>query len=304
MPNPGPDSAPQNPFLELDEAGKPLCQLKLSLVLYLDYAPGAKRARRVYDEYMASFGSHIRVFQSTSWLGPAQEWNRQAQSRFERELLPAIQSHNDWGYGFSDGREIDYHLFMFHGYRPVTEAAKASFFRFEWPWHWDVPAIAEFAERVADTVPFLSGTGGYIISARPSNGRAYDRMYALCRRYWGLEAWNLDLTVDFMRAGYKCPSWLTLIGDRLLDKKGAPRSDVGSLDCATIGTAHGMIFRSRARPEFIDRNRNEPFPGERAIADGLLPLQVTHHEDFGGPAWTGNTMKWLYRFASAPGAVP
>ena len=287
----------QNPFLLLDDDGKPLCQLKLSLVLYLDYSPGPKRAKRVYDQYMDRFGTHIRVFQSTT-PGFPDDWNSQTRARFEGQQLPDLQKLNAWGYAFTDGKEIDYHMFMFHGYRPVTEAGKASFFRFEWPWNWDSQEISAFASSLADTVPFLSGTGGYIISARPFDKHAYGRMYALCRRFWGLEAWNLDLTVNFMRDGYKCPSWLTLIGNRLLEQKPDANAALASIESYASRKTHGIIFQSRERPEFIDRHRVEPFAGETTIGNALLPLQIKEHDDFGGPAWDGNTMNWLYRFTN------
>lgn len=289
----------QNPFLELGEDGKPLYQMKLGLVIYLDYAPGPKRAKRVYENYMERFGEHIHFFQSTSWLGPSHEWNQNTRAKFENQLLPDLQKYDDWGYGFSDGKNIDYHLFMFHGYKPVTEAGKASFFRFEWPWNWEPREISEFAGCLADTVPFLSGTGGFIISARPFNTYAYGRMYALCRRYWGLEAWNLDLTVKYMLGGYKCPSWLTLTGNRLLDQNREREPDLKALAGYEITKKHGLVFQSRTRPEFIDINRLDSFTGEKAIANALLPLQITEHDDFGGPSWEGNTMRWLYRFTNS-----
>jgi hypothetical protein len=291
-------SADQNPFLELDEDGAPLYQLKLSLVVYLDYAPGPQRARRVYEGYLDRFEKHIKFYQSTSWLGPPYEWNLRRRARFERQQLLDLHKQDDWGYAFADGKSVDYHLFMFHGYRPVTEARKASFFRFEWPWNWDPQEIAAFATSLADTVPFLSGTGGYIISARPFNTYAYGRMYALCRRYLGLEAWNLDKTVNFVRRGYKCPSWLTLIGHRLLEQPRDQEVTLESVRNYAVERAHGLVFQSRPRPQFIDGNRREPHAGETAIANALLPLQIVEHEDFGGPYWEGNTMKWLYRFSN------
>jgi len=287
----------RNPFIELDENGKPIYQLKLSLVFYLDYPPGPKRARQIYDQYFARFGRHIRYFQSTSWLGPPQEWNSSTQVQFERQNIEDLQHHDDWGYGFSDGRSVDNNLFMFHGYKPVSEAGKASFFRFEWPWNWDTNEIVAFARSVADSVPFLSGTGGYIINPHPFDNYAYARMYALCRRYWGLEAWDLDLTVNFVASGYKCPNWLTLIGNNLCEQHPERAAGLDAIRGYADPRSHGVIFQSRIRPEFIDRNRAHSYDGEAAIATALLPLQISYHEDFGGPAWEGKTMDWLYRFS-------
>ncbi len=287
----------QNPFCELDADGEPIYRLKLSLVLYLDYAPGPKRARAVYDTYMARFGEHISVYQSTSWMGPPFKWNARSRMNFETRELPDIQKHADWGYAFSDGTLVDNHLFMFHGYKPVTEAGKASFFRFEWPWNYEPSEIGTFAAELAGTVPFLSGTGGYIVSVKPFDEYGYNRMFALVRRYWGLEAWNLDLTVKYTLDGYKCPSWLTMIGKRLLKRIKRP-IDVEAIASYGTATAHGLVYQSRSRPEVIDRNRAEPYEGEQAIARALLPLQIKNHAPFGGTSWAdNNTLEWLYRFS-------
>lgn len=289
----------QDPFLERDSDGNALVQLKLSLVLYLDYAPGPKRARRVYDAYMGQFGKHVKVYQSTSWPGPPDEWNDTARKLFEDQLLPAIQRRNDWGYVFTDAKRIGNHLFMFHGYRPVTEAGRASFFRFEWPWDTDPDEIQSLAVRLADTVPFLSGTGGYIISANPSEPAAYDRMFALCRRYWGLEAWDLDVTTRHVLHGYKCTSWLTLIGSRLLAREFASEPDFEAAAKLATNCSQGIVFRSRNVPAFIDRNRRESCDDEQILAVALEPLQITEHDDFSGPLWEGRTLEWLRRFSES-----
>ena len=290
-------SASRNPFLELDGQGVPLLQLKQSLVLYLDYPPGPRRARAVYDAYMERFGSYIRVFQSTSWLGPPLEWSATARAEFEASHLPRLKSGVDWGYAFTDGCLVDHHLFMFHGYRPASEPGKASFFRFEWPWDFDSEEVALFAAELADLVPFLSGTGGFILSPRPYDGDAHDRMFALAWRYWGLEAWNLDVTVNHALGGYKCPGWITLIGARLLQRS---KGTVNLEAVAPYATAkrHGTLYRSRPLPALIDRNRAEPYDGERVISLALLPLQIEEHAAFGGTRWTDdNTVEWLRRFS-------
>jgi hypothetical protein len=293
---PAPPQTPPNPFVLPGDADGPLSHLKLSLVLYLDEPPGPEEARAVYNLYMASFGRHIREYLSTSWPGPPLPWDAAARARFESSELPALQDTVDWGYGFSSGTPMDAHLFMFHGYKPASEPGKASFFRFEWPWYWHHEHIFAFAVEVASAVPFLSGTAGYILQARPYEDAAYDYVYGKCRRYWGLEAWNLDATVDYVLEGYKCPSWLTLVGGRLLDQWESP-ADLSPLAAYATKIAGGYVFRARDVPDFIDRNYAAPYPGEQAIARVLAPLQITEHEPFGGEKWDeDNTMEWLRRF--------
>ena len=290
-----------NPFLLPDPEGgpRPLCELKLSLVFYTDYPPGPNRARRVYDRYMARFGTFIREYKPTGgplMHGPPLPWDGAARAEFEASELPTLQQVSRWGYGFASGQKADSHLFMFHGYKPASEPGKASFFRFEWPWDTAHEVIFAFATEVAEAVPFLSGTGGYILQARPHHAAAYDYAYAKAQRYWGLEAWNLDATVSYVLDGYKCPSWLTLVGNKLLEKKGqVPGLD----DLASHRTSalHGSIFRSREAPDVIDRNYAAPYPVEQLVARVLEPIQIAKHAPFGGTRWDAdNTREWLRRF--------
>ena len=51
-------------------------------------------------------------------------WDSNTEQLFRTRLLPNLRKTATWGYAFDDGREIDNHLFMFHGYRPVTQAGK------------------------------------------------------------------------------------------------------------------------------------------------------------------------------------
>ena len=287
---------PSVPFpIPRDSDGEALFRPKLSCVLYTDYAPGPQRARRAFDLYDRLFGGFIRCYQPTSWMGPAFEWDAAARGGFPARLA-LLQQGVDWGYALADDPSDAGHLFMFHGYKPATETGKASFFRFEWPRETDPGLIESFVLALAESVPFLSGTAGFIIKPKAFEPDAYDAMYGIARRYWGAEAWNLDVTVNHMLAGYKCPSWLTLIGERLLVRLGRALPD-GAHELAS-SCQHGTVYKARPAPEWLDHHRTDAFDGERAIAAALSPLQVTHHEPFGGPAWTPEaTMEWLRRFA-------
>jgi hypothetical protein len=97
--------------------------------------------------------------------------------------------------------------------------------------------------------------------------------------------------------GYKCPSWLTLIGTRLLEKLGRP-PELEALRPYQTTTSEGLLFRAREAPELIDRNYVEPFGVERASSRALAPLQIKEHAAFGGTWWTDdNTLAWPRRFS-------
>jgi hypothetical protein len=292
------ESSEMGRFLMLDDDGRPLCQLKLSLILYLDYAPGPKRARRVLDLYMQRFGDRIRYYKATSDAGPYRLYDESGHRLVIQELIPSLQVANCWGLAFSDGRDVDGNLFMFHGYRPVSEPGRASFFRFEWPCATSTELIIRFVAEVASSIPFLSGSAGYIFSHKPASNFAADRMFSVCQRFWGVEAWDLDLTVRFLLSAYKCPSWLTLIGRRLIERRPDAQVDWARIESRLVFDGeYGRVLRSRPTPELIDRNRAEAYLGEREVALALLPLQLPSHDDFGGTRWSGRTMEWLYRFS-------
>ena len=91
------------------------------------------------------------------------------------------------GYGFDDGQPEDEHLFMFHGFRPVTEKGMASFYRFEFPWNVDQGEVRQFAAAVGALVPFENGFGGFFLKPAIDRDAGYDAMYAICQRFW---AWR------------------------------------------------------------------------------------------------------------------
>ena len=126
-----------NPIVEVMADPKdpvPLVELKQHLVIFVEDPPGPDSARRVYNLYLQNCGDIFKIYKST-FEGPlAQDWDRSARERFEREELPALRQTTDWGYGFSDNKPRDSWLFMFHGFRPSEIPAKASFYRFEFAW--------------------------------------------------------------------------------------------------------------------------------------------------------------------------
>jgi hypothetical protein len=71
-----------------------------------------------------------------------------------------------------------------------------------------------------------------------------------------------------------------------------------ALDLATR-TPHGILFKTRPAPAFIDRNRSEAYDAETCVARMLLPLQVQAQEPFGGERWTPETrLEGLEGFSS------
>ena len=293
----------RNPFVATrrnrdTEELEPTYELKYGLVLYTDYAPGPIRARAVSDRYFAHFGDRIRRWTSTT-EGEADltEWDVASRSLFENERIPHLRKGIHWGYAFDDGNEFDTWLFMLHGYRPASEPGRAGFFRFEFPWNVEQSVVRNFAAELLDVAPFTSGFAGYFFKPAVDEPDSYDTMYAVCRRFWGIEAWNLDVSVCYLKQAYLSVNWLTLIGAELgrLIPEGMEEAKRHAVDA--IDGKYGTILQASDVATLGDRNAGEPMDAYFAIARALMPIQVTTFESFGGRRWNDdNSFAWVRRF--------
>jgi Protein of unknown function (DUF3396) len=287
-----------NPISYLAPDGGPLVELKQGLVLYLKHPPNPDRARIVYDHYLSHCGNRVRAYRSTYRVAPEVEWNLRSRQEFETLKLPNLRQANHWGYAFHDGRTFDSWLFMFHGYRPHTEAGRTSFLRYDFDWQVDPGFLQAFARELIGLVPCLSGFAGYYFQGRLAyNISSFNRMYALARRYWGVEAHSLDVSVKYLLAGYKCVNWLTIIGDELRTAHPAVLGQARNAAFAYHDTPNATLLQAQLLPALGDRHRRERLPGYEAVAGALLPLQITEHAPFGGEWWDeDNTIRYIRRF--------
>lgn len=292
----------ENPFVApkvrtIGGAAEALYEFKFGLVLYTAYPPGPKRAGTVYDLYAAQFPNRIRRYVPTVPGSIPSKWTPVVAQSFRGQWLADLRKGPVWGYGFDDGQPEDNYLFMFHGFRPVTEKGVASFFRFEFPWNVNQAEIRRFAADVATLVPFENGFGGYFLKPAAARGASNDAMFAICQRFWGVEAWNLEVAVEHVLSGFAGVNWLTLIGESLRSK--APEAVEAAKEAAVAydETPNGVILQAADKAQLGDRNRQEAMPGYVAIAQALLPLQVTEFDSFGGELWDeDNSLRYLRRF--------
>lgn len=297
----------ENPFVAPRVRGdgadaEPLYEFKFGLVFYTAYPPGPKRAGAVFDLYEGRYSDRIRRIVPTIPGSIPDKWTPAVAREFRTRLLPALRQGSVWGYGFDDGRDEDAYLFMFHGFRPVTEEGVASFFRFEFPWNVNQSEVREFAADVASLVPFENGFGGYFLKPSFTRSASYDAMYAICQRFWGVEAWNLEVAAGYVLDGFAGVNWLTLIGESLRSRAPEAVEESKRAAVAFYETPHGIILQAAPHAQLGDRNRREPMPGYVAIAKALEPLQVSTFGSFGGEKWDeDNSLAWLRRFTHPDG---
>jgi len=291
-----------NPIIEMTKDKNdhvPLVELKQHLVIYVNNPPGPKSARRVYDAYIDFCGDIFKIYKSTFPCAALKKWTPSTRYQFEQNILPELRKRKEWGYGFSDDKSQDSKLFMFHGFRPYQQPNLASFYRFEFDWQVNSDFLRGFAEHLSVEIPFLSGYGGYFLQGRPSKYRAdsYSRIWALVRRFWGCEVADIEVTAAQMKKGYKCVSWLTMIGEPFHAEFHQEIAKAKSVAYDLSESRFGILLQAAERPVLGDRNRNEDLEGYIEIAKALLPLQCSSHEPFGNNLWTEeNTMAWLRRF--------
>ena len=293
---------PANPFCELADDGIPLFELKVGLVLYLEAPPPRNVVADVYGYYIGCSGNRITRYRPTTSGEMPRPWDATARASFETAELPNLYVKRNWGYVFSDALNIDSWLFMFHGYRPRSEPGKASFFRFDFDWQVDAGFLGAFAEGLIERTPFLSGFCGYYLQPRNKLrylSQSFDRIFSIAQRYWGIEAHNLDITVDYMLQGYKCVNWLTFIGERFRSAEPQAVSAAEAAGSRSVRTAHGTLIEAQPLRAFGDRHLQEALPGYQAVAQALEPLQIQEHAAFGGNRWTDdNTIDYIKRWTS------
>ncbi|WP_287319219.1 type VI immunity family protein [Mesorhizobium sp.] len=288
----------QKVALDTDGFRKTFWSLKKIAVFYSTKPFPRSNIHEMYNFYMNRFGSNIKRYSSTAPGSFISEFDRSADQSFRTNLIQNLYETLHWGYAFDDGQVPDSFMFAFHSYKPVSEPGRSSFCRFEFPYDADPESVREFAFRASKLLPFTSGTCGYVLRPSATEPSALDHMYAMCQRFWGIEAWNLDVTVKYLGNRFKCVSWLTFIGESIAEE--FPEALKAARHEAQFQrTSTGTMFQTRAEPALIDRNRSEEYDTESRLARALLPAQTTEHGSFGGMRWTeDNSLAWLYRFTS------
>ena len=282
----------------VDEETTATLQLKYGLTFYRTRPFVRDEIEAVFDVFSDGYGDRIRRYRSTSPAGILTDIGPGELRAFRERELPDLYRRDDWGYGFDDGQEPGGILFLFHGFRPVSEPGLASFVRFEFPLETDHKELAAFSVEVAKRLDFSSGTCGLAALPHPFESETYDAAYAVCRRHYGVEAWNLDVTMHEIGDRAKSVAWITFLGAKLAAEcedldRGLERAGIERLRWL-----NGIAIRSRPRPALIDRNRDEGFGPETEIYRLIRPSLMTTHSSFGGERWTDDdATAWLHRFS-------
>jgi hypothetical protein len=193
----------------------------------------------------------------------------------------------------------------------LSKTGLHSYVRIVIPWQADPRILLLAARAIADTAAFYSGHGGLAFAYDPwVKEGAFDQVYALARRFWGVDVEDMSETLPLMKDGIKGVNWITLLGPRLESKGSAEQIEagldnlVGEPNLSIERRAHGTLLFAGPEPVVGDQHRSDrnlaPY---YAIARALSPLIIADHPDFPGErfAENGNTVGWIRRFITPSG---
>jgi len=163
----------------------------------------------------------------------------------------------------------------------------------------DVTALLTDATNKLHFLHGIAGVGINIASGYPSSFEEF-AVYAISRRYRGLEASNPGWFHQYAAQGIAGVNWLTLLGSELVAQLGGPavleplRTE--AVSCHVL--AHGLLVQAGAHPSFGDVNRGDTLDAYHAVGRALRSLRVKtgRIERWDGIGGHDNTQEWLARF--------
>ncbi len=183
-----------------------------------------------------------------------------------------------------------------------------AFVRILMPLDTDLNVLRDLACAMADRVSFSSGHGGLAFVYDPWYlASAFDAIYALARRYWGVDIEHLNSTLPRLRGPIKGVNWLTMLDhDRAANAALLP--ELAQLAAnpmiRTAAYRFGHVWMAGPQPVAGDQHRDADalLPYE-AVARALAPLLLTEHPDFPGERFSnaGNTLGWMRRLVEPDG---
>lgn len=183
-----------------------------------------------------------------------------------------------------------------------------TFVRLMVPIDTNVAVLHQTALEWADLLDIKSGHGGLAFTYDPWQLRtAFNSIYVLAKRFWGVDVEHLTGTLPQMKERIKGVSWLTLMGSAFRD---IPEINAG---LAMLAPRTDMTIDAR-RFATVIRLGNSPVSGDQNRPDGSLvpyedlakvlePIYLDAHPDFPGDSFynNANTVGWVRRFLDPNG---
>ena len=103
-----------------------------------------------------------------------------------------------------------------------------------------------------------------------------DHIYAISRKYLGVDLGRPLFLADYMAHGIKTPNWLTFVGDDFLEMMGGKDTMIGKLpeSVEPLDLEHGLLLKAGPQPLFGEVNRKEDLADYRAVAEACRAVAI------------------------------
>lgn len=156
---------------------------------------------------------------------------------------------------------------------------------------------------LAHGLDFLSGTAGFAVSMRAnySAQKVGGAVYALSRRFKGVDFGRPHMFASFVAQGLKSVNWLTFLGAEGVARSGGA-AKIGAIASTASLKIHdlpsGIAIQAGALPTLGDVNRQESLDNYKAANRLVLPSRfpvesLNGYDEIGGEE---NTVDWISRF--------
>ena len=303
---------------EVDGHPRRLVGLNLGLVLFVPLPFSAIRdgARRLLERYL-----ELVPLDSFSWQnlsGTARGYKplaKSARATINGWLDGSRKYGRECSIWLSDGDDVTdagEHLFELFGRDGQESEGDSNLVRMYFPHDTltggDPSAFVEGVHHVVDPLPFHSGYFGYTLNTstlepvEPYGSWIDEKLYAVARRYLGVEVFQPHLENYEMKTALRSPAWLTFLSSAFVDELGGVDSIRGTLgdELVVRELEHGWSFQCGERPVLADQNRKEDVaPEQRELArlmSGFFsekPAYLFSERDH------SDTVQWLRRFTES-----
>lgn len=298
----------------------PLARLVLDLTLYLDefgtnlldnvidqyedLCPAAQRRLYFIDEAL-----HWAPIDDPVWTDAARNAAQRGQTRPHlQSARQRVEDRREFAFGLWDGRDLNapggsWNLAIRRV--RVADDRCLGFIRVLVPARVGPSLLQKMVLRLCDTVPFLSGHAGWALSYDVWRSEsAFDAMYAVAKRFLGVDIEYLSSTLPTMAEWLKGTGWLTMLGSRWC-QHAAVSSAVNQWISRADGTAdavacgHGRVLIAGTEPGWGDRHRSaSDVESQATLARALSQYTLTDASPFPGRRFSEpmQTSAWLRRF--------
>jgi len=303
-----------NAFALRDERGQVFLRIGLSATLYFERGTSAEKRMHVakcFNLFRRIADRNLRFMTNLS----GDSWRRINERRilkfneFLQSSMPEISSWNFSCQGGMNAHEAS--EFQFNVFATGFERS-LSYLQMILPMSWLTTPQGSFRDLVIDVCKILQpyhGYGGFaFIESSDIELEYYGQplVYALARRFPGIEVDRPLVHLSHLNAGIKSVNWLTVLCLRWVDKMGGLAALRRILPTTFVFHDLGasLIIQAGSRPQIGDRNQ-QLWPALYAqLARTLRPIRIKHHGCFdyaGRNRFTSDTsLEWLMRFDRDP----